>query len=696
MYKQSEDFNTAILGDNRKFYTKLVFGDNELVDVVKNVKKYSQITSGNVFTIGGAIASYVTMDIWQPEFQVEGMEFGLQIGIETESGQEWCEIGKFTAEKPKASIDGMISITAYDRIQSKLSGGYFSELTYPTDALNVINEISAMTGVSIITDNLESGVIVNQVVSSVNSSIDAEGNQTTTTSYSNPFDGYSYREALGYVAMLFCKYAVADGDGSIKFIWYTDNDYSLSADRYYSDYSTGEVVFTVGSISCNTLSGELLAGSGIGNVQLENPVMTQERLGYIYNQSKDLQFIPVSLSFLGDIRVETGDILSMVKTDGLIYRIPVMNVVQDFDGGLKTTVQSYSGVEQENTAKGPTITRLERQYAELFLVKELVGKKASFDDLFAINGEFKILKAENAIFQSVVTEQLRATNAELENIKSTNITTENLNAALANIGVLTAESADLKYATIENLKSLSGEFEDLSSKTITTENLKTEVLEAGFLDVTMSNIDTANIDKAVIATMFVEMGLIDNAVIENGHITGSLDSVSVNANSIKAGTLSVDRLIINGSDKSLIFALNNAGDLTSTSVDTLDGGLLTDRTITADKLVAHSITANEITTSNIVGSSGWINLAQGTFNYGDQLIWDGKNLVIKADSIQTVAGGSYATKDDVENIDIGARNLIRNSSTMKYKDYYFDNSNSYFVDGNGDYLLDENGNYIIA
>ena len=696
MYKQSEDFNSAILGDNRRFYTNLIFGNTGLVDSIKNIKKYSQLVPGSTLSIGGAISSYVTMDIWQPGFQVEGKEFDLYIGIDTDSGLEWCSIGKYTATTPKTSIDGMVSVTAYDRIHSKMSGAYFSNLKSPADAKNVLNEISSMTGVSIDVSNLEAGVMINQIVSSVDSGVDANGNQTTMTNYKNPFDGYTYREALGYIAMLFCKYAVADRNGNIKFVWYSDNGYELSEDRYYDDFSTGDKVFKVGAISCNTASGELLSGSGVTNIQLENPVMTQGRLDYIYNQVKGLQFIPVSLSFLGDMRVEAGDIVTMNRADGTAYRIPVMNIFHDFDGGLKTTVQSYGGAEEENSMRSPTVAKLDRQYAELFLVKELIGKKASFDYVYALSGEFKNLKAENAEFVSVVTENLRATNAEIENVKAQNITTENLSAKLAEIGALTAETADIRFASIEKLEGLEGDFEELSAKTITTENISAEVAKLGFLDVRLSNIDTANIDKAVIAEMFVELGLIDTAVIENGHVTGYLDSVSINANAIKAGTLSVDRLVINGSEESLLFALNNAGELVSTSVDTLDGGLLTDRTITADKIVAHSITANEITASNIVGSSGWINLAEGTFNYGNQLVWDGKTLHISAESIKMSAGESFASKEDIENLNIGARNLIRNSNTLIFEDYYFDQLGNYLLDENGDYLLDENGDYIVA
>lgn len=682
MYKQSKDFNSAILGDNRKFYTNLIFGNTGLVDSIKNVKKYSQLVPGSTLSIGGAISSYITMDIWQPGFQIEGKEFDVYIGIDTDSGLEWCSIGKYTATTSKTSIDGMVSVTAYDRIHSKMSGAYFSSLTYPTDAKNVLNEISSMTGVPIDVSDLESGVMVNKVASSVDSSFDENGNQTTTTNYKNPFDGFTYREALGYVAMLFCKYAVTDRNGGVKFVWYSDNGYELSEDRYYDDFSTGDKVFSVGTISCNTSSGELLAGSGTTNIQLENPVMTQERLSYIYNQVKDLQFIPVSLSFLGDIRVEAGDIVTMKRADGTAYRIPVMNIFHDFDGGLKTTVQSYGGVEEENSMRSPTVTKLDRQYAELFLVKELIGKKASLDYVYALSGEFKNLKAENAEFVSVVTENLKATNAEIENVKAQNITTENLSAKLAEIGALTAETADIRYASIEKLEALEGDFEELSSKTITTENILAEVAKLGFLDVRLSNIDTANIDKAVIATMFVELGLIDKAVIDNGHVTGYLNSVLINANLIKAGTLSVDRLVINGSEESLIFALNNAGELTSESVNTIDGGLITPRTITADHIVAGTITANEITSENIVGSSGWINLAKGTFNYGGQLVWDGTNLYISGESVK------IAAKEMIDDLKIGARNLVRNSNILIFEDYYFELGEITVVYENGNVIID--------
>ena len=54
------------------------------------------------------------------------------------------------------------------------------------------------------------------------------------------------------------------------------------------------------------------------------------------------------------------------------------------------------------------------------------------------------------------------------------------------------------------------------------------------------------------------------------------------------------------------------------------------------KIYAGSITAEQITTDNIVGTNGWINIHEGTFNFGDKISWDGKNLSIDATTVTAI------------------------------------------------------------
>lgn len=185
---------------------------------------------------------------------------------------------------------------------------------------------------------------------------------------------------------------------------------------------------------------------------------------------------------------------------------------------------------------------------------------------------------------------------------------ENLKASIADIGYLTADEADIKYATIASLEVVDGKIDNLETIAITTNNLSAKVAELGYLnadtaDLKYANIELSNIDVANVGTFFANVGLIDRATIVNGHVTGFLDSVEVNANKITAGTLVADRILLKGSEKGVLYALNNLGELTSTTVDTLDGYILTDRTINADKIVASSITTNELDVDSIFADS---------------------------------------------------------------------------------------------
>ena len=202
------------------------------------------------------------------------------------------------------------------------------------------------------------------------------------------------------------------------------------------------------------------------------------------------------------------------------------------------------------------------------------------------------------------------------------------------------ENSDDIAVHTEAISSIGGDVALIRARIGTVEATYLRVADADikYADIDFANIDTANINKAKVRDLFTEVGLIKQAVISEGHITGFLDAVQVNAASITAGTLIADRILLRGSNQSLVYALNNFGELTSTQVNTIDGYVLTDRTVNADKIIAHSITAYEITAENLIGANGWINLAQGTFNYGNALIWDGNQLTVSG--VVTASGGA--------------------------------------------------------
>ena len=135
------------------------------------------------------------------------------------------------------------------------------------------------------------------------------------------------------------------------------------------------------------------------------------------------------------------------------------------------------------------------------------------------------------------------------------------------------ESPTQRYVAQTVSSEVGTQIQELSANMVTTDYIASNY----------AKINLANITK----------GCIENAMIKDATISDA-KIVELTANKISAGTLSCDRLLFNGSDKSIVYYLNNMGDLTSEEVNTINGDTLTDRTITADKIVANSISANEI------------------------------------------------------------------------------------------------------
>ena len=401
MHQASGAFNDNILGYSRAFLTRIEI-DGKVIDAeISEILYTASANPGDYVIIGGAVSAGVQISMKKPQATMENTEFSLKIGLDLNGTEEYVPLGLFTVQKPQ-NDDGMLSFTAYDRMTSKLSGAYFSNLTYPADGKEVLQEISKMTGVPLSgLASLPDGITIDRRIVIKESDAGDSGEKTTTTTYSNPFDGYTYREALGYVAQLYTKFATINRAGEIELRWYEDVDYTISASKYYDDLITMEQNFTLGSIECTAGEKTLVSGTGTAGMQITSPVMTQEHLDRIYTELKNFSFLPASLSFFGDIRLDTGDIVKVQDKYGNIIKIPVMSITQDFDGGLMTAIASQGKTEAESSSgatKGPTAKALDRVYTDLFLVKEILGNKANFDYVHASKAELEeaIVKKLNA------------------------------------------------------------------------------------------------------------------------------------------------------------------------------------------------------------------------------------------------------------------------------------------------------------
>ena len=554
MYQASKKFGDAIAGSNRKFNTRLLENEKVLVESVKNFT----ITSGaEEITIGSAVASYVQATIENKGIALSGKEVSLEIGVEVDGEMEYMPMGLYTIQNPKIESN-KVTFTAYDRLASRCNGAYYSKLSYPTDAVDILAEISTMTGVAIDTSTLQRGIQINQraIIEEGDYNEETDESEVITT-YVNPFDGYTYKETIGFIAGLFGKFAICGRTGMIEFRWYQDISYEIPSNIFYNDLQETEESFSIKRLTCDNSDQTLLSGSGATGISMQNPVMTQNILDGVYNTVQGLVFTPAALRFIGDTRLDIGDIITAVKNDGMKFTIPIISLITSYDGGLMQTIASYGNTAEEDDSdtKGPITEMAERVEYELAFVKKLMVdnltatnatiKNLSGDVLKFKTGEFETLKTDVANFKQTFTDDLQASNAKINTLESDHATFKeatatNLNATNARIAnieadYLKATDAKLTYATITNLNTTNAEIAKLKTKdaeidklvatkaTITDLNAavgRVCVLESGYANLNTlvnGNLTSDNIQNLTLTSKntTIENGMIKNAMIEN-------------------------------------------------------------------------------------------------------------------------------------------------------------------------------------
>ena len=229
----------------------------------------------------------------------------------------------------------------------------------------------------------------------------------------------------------------------------------------------------------------------------------------------------------------------------------------------------------------------------------------------------------------------------------------------AKIGGAAISTANIQDGAIVRAKILDGEIVTAKIADLAVAGAKiadlavttAKIAQAAITNAQIANaaVDTAQIALGAITAALIAQGAVGTAQIADASITDA-KIVELTANKINAGTLSVERLIIRGNNQSLIYAINNMGQLVSAEVDTIDGYVLTERTITADKIVVHSITANELAAHTITANE----ILAGTIT-GNEIAAatiEGSN--IKAGTLTT----SHVAADFGESLDLSSNRSV--------------------------------------
>ena len=653
MYQASKKFGDAIAGSNRKFNTRLLENEKVLVESVKNFT----ITSGaEEITIGSAVASYVQATIENKGIALSGKEVSLEIGVEVDGEMEYIPMGLYTIQNPKIESN-KVTFTAYDRLASRCNGAYYSKLSYPTDAVDILAEISTMTGVAIDTSTLQRGIQINQraIIEEGDYNEETEESEVITT-YVNPFDGYTYKETIGFIAGLFGKFAICGRTGMIEFRWYQGISYEIPSNIFYNDLQETEESFSIKRLICDNSDQTLSSGSGVTGISMQNPVMTQSILDSVYNAVKGLIFTPAALRFIGDTRLDIGDIVTAVKNDCTKFTIPIISLITSYDGGLMQTIASYGNTAEEDDSdtKGPITEMAERVEYELAFVKKLMVdnltatnatiKNLSGDVLKFKTGEFETLKTDVANFKQTFTDDLQASNAKINTLESDHATFKEAtatnfnatNARIANIEAdyLKATDAKLTYATITNLNTTNAEITKLKTKDAeidklvatkaTITDLNAAVGRVGVLESSYANLNTLvngnltsdNIQNLTLTSKntTIENGMIKNAMIENlsfDKITGmDINTTNLTVHSSDGKSKWSDNTIqISDANRVRVQIGKDASNDYSMSVWDKNGNLIWDAIGATEKTIQRKIIRDGIVAddANISGSKLDIN-----------------------------------------------------------------------------------------
>lgn len=604
MYQVSEALDKVISGSGRTFYARL----NGISDGIQEIVQTNFSTPDSYFYVGGATASKIEVSMFtKSQDFVKGTEVRLEIGATADGTIEWIPMGYFTIKEQKKDRN-LLTFTAYDRLESKLAKAYKSKITnYPVESKEFLTDISEQTGVEFDTSKLSDSLMIDKILT-VN---DQSGEKT----YKEPFDGFTMQQVVGYIAQLHGRFAICDRNGKVTFRWYealtTDHPgkigdtagsyledqnlsfiyntieflkeshtYLIKTNRYFDDLLQSETMCQISGISCDTENDHYESGTNI-NTNLSNPVMTQEWLNKILKKIKDMSYYPVSFSFMGDPRLDVGDVVTIVDAKNNLIDVPVMQHTITFDGGLLSEVASYGFEEKE--VKSPSEIALQRVKDDILSLQEITAKKATFNQLNAVDAKITNLQAStitvndaNILFArldkaniqqgwitSVMIGDAQITNAKIKDMSADKITAGVIDAS--EVSIINLDAASITTGTITGLDAFFNKTFKVISPTSDTEEFIISATSESVMIGTRMKSGELYLQKAMIS-----IGDEDMAITTKGYLrlTGSQHLSLTSANDIVlfpgVSNSEKDVYINDGSTNNAILHVGNFENLITT------------------------------------------------------------------------------------------------------------------------------------
>ena len=378
-------FDRAMFAKDRTLAIRV--GDYASQDIKEASFEYGYI-KGDTYKPGGTcagsgkitftsiITTFNKLDILHPEI-------GLLVG----DAYQWVKMGEYFIND--IEIDRNRNTTTLELMDGmfKLNREYVTDLHFPAEVREVIQEICLKTGIELANDYFGISAMryhVEQV---------PEGKKL------------SFRDMLSAMTQMIGMSCFFDREGKMEIRDLTESNITINADSYFLHGLTkSEIEYQIAGITCKTDKESLTVGMKTGrSLELDNVFMTQSALNDLYYKLKNLTYYPYNLNYQGHLLLEVGQWVTIQTNKKETFKVPVLSQSFTFKGGLRGRISadSKAGNDTQYSYEGTITKQIKQQDGiEAKIQAQIEAADAAFEAEFekrkkAIDDAIEIAKKKS-------------------------------------------------------------------------------------------------------------------------------------------------------------------------------------------------------------------------------------------------------------------------------------------------------------
>ena len=342
--------------------------------------------SGKI-TFTSIITTFNKLDILHPEI-------GLLVG----DTYQWVKMGEYFIND--IEIDRNRNTTTLELMDGmfKLNREYVTDLHFPAEVREVIQEICLKTGIELANDYFGISAMryhVEQV---------PEGKKL------------SFRDMLSAMTQMIGMSCFFNREGKMEIRDLTESNITINADSYFLHGLTkSEIEYQIAGITCKTDKKSLTVGMKTGrSLELDNVFMTQSALNDLYYKLKNLTYYPYNLNYQGHLLLEVGQWVTIQTNKKETFKVPVLSQSFTFKGGLRGRISadSKAGNDTQYSYEGTSTKQIKQQDGiEAKIQAQIEAADAAFEAEFekrkkAIDDAIEKYKANAEEFGTKIHEEM--------------------------------------------------------------------------------------------------------------------------------------------------------------------------------------------------------------------------------------------------------------------------------------------------